>query len=64
MEYGDDRFWHLQKTGERLTPEEMAEGWHYCWEWDGLLVCPDFPEWGHDGNTCSCGFSIPHWGGR
>lgn len=23
-----------------LTSEEIAEGWHFCWDFDGLLVGP------------------------
>lgn len=25
-------------TEERLTQEEMNEGWVFCCEWDGLLI--------------------------
>jgi hypothetical protein len=25
----------------RLTEEEMSEGWHFCFEFDGLLVKGD-----------------------
>jgi hypothetical protein len=34
----------------RLTPEEIAEGWHFCNNWDGLLVGPNTEEWKY----CSC----------
>jgi len=37
----------------RLTPEETEKGWHYCYEFDGLLVGPaDLKnvEW----NCCTC----------
>lgn len=27
-----------------LTPEEITEGWHFCWEFDGLLVGPGMGE--------------------
>ena len=23
-----------------LTEEEIEEGWHFCWDWDGLVVGP------------------------
>lgn len=29
---------------EQLTAEELADGWHFCWEWDGLLVGPNMGE--------------------
>ena len=22
----------------KITKEEVAEGWCFCWEWDGLLI--------------------------
>jgi hypothetical protein len=28
----------------RLTPEEIREGWHFCYDWDGLLIGPGMPE--------------------
>jgi hypothetical protein len=27
-----------------LTPEEIALGWHFCVEFDGLLIGPGWPE--------------------
>jgi hypothetical protein len=27
-----------------LSSEEVSEGWHFCWDWDGLLVGPNTPE--------------------
>ncbi len=27
-----------------LTQEELNLGWHFCWDWDGLLVGPDMVE--------------------
>lgn len=39
------------EAGElELTPDERAEGWHLCWDWDGMLVHPDTPE----GQCCTC----------
>ncbi len=32
------------------TAEEVAAGWHWCCEWDGLLVGPTMPEW----DCCLC----------
>jgi len=31
-----------------LWPEEVAEGWHFCWDWGGLLIHQDDPE------ACAC----------
>jgi len=25
---------------DQLTPEEISEGWHYCYIWGGLLIGP------------------------
>lgn len=37
----DARFKELMEgdntTGPHMTPEEWAEGWHFCHEFDGLL---------------------------
>lgn len=33
-----------------LTQEEMKQGYHFCYEWDGLLVGPDDDEM----TVCSC----------
>lgn len=38
-----------------LTEEELEAGYHWCMEWDGLLVGPDMPEWGEDSLRCRCG---------
>ena len=35
-----------------LTAEELANGWHWCDEWDGLLIHADDGEFIH----CKCGF--------
>ena len=34
----------------RLTDSEFQAGWHFCFEWDGLLVGPGMPEM----ECCSC----------
>ena len=39
------RYWSLMASDEeRLTAEEIAAGWHFCMEWDGLLVGPGMEE--------------------
>lgn len=35
----DERFKQLMADDNlKLTPEEITEGWHFCFEQDGLLV--------------------------
>lgn len=36
----------------QLTPEELAEGWHFCPDWDGMLV-NRFDDEG-EGSACLC----------
>ena len=35
-----------------LTAQELADGWHWCDEWDGLLIHSDDREFEH----CECDF--------
>lgn len=35
-----ERYFHLMKTGEPPTIWEYVLGWHYCPDWDYLLVGP------------------------
>lgn len=45
-----------------LTIEEVKEGWHFCGEFDGLLVGREvapFTEWGNDPYECRCGLRYP-----
>lgn len=35
---------------EKLTPEELAEGWFFCCTFDGLLIHKTSPE----GEFCGC----------
>lgn len=45
----------------KLTQEEMAQGWHFCFDWDGLIVGPlKDSEWGDDPERCLCGFPNPN----
>lgn len=39
-----DRYSALMREEAELTPEEIKYGWHFCWEFDGLLICPGMPE--------------------
>jgi hypothetical protein len=48
-----ERWKHLMRhpnQGVELTEAEIAEGWHFCYAWDGLLVEPNSPE----GACCEC----------
>jgi hypothetical protein len=45
-----ERYIELNSTGQDLTPEEWNRGWHWCVEWDGLLVGPNTEE----ALVCSC----------
>jgi len=27
-------------SSDELTPEEISQGWHYCYDWDGELIGP------------------------
>jgi hypothetical protein len=46
----DDRYQDLMETDGTLSAEEMAEGWHWCHEFDGMLVGPG--QWGLEECTC------------
>jgi hypothetical protein len=34
----NERFDELMKTGGPLTDKELAAGWHFCPDWDYLLI--------------------------
>lgn len=34
----------------KLTPEEIASGWHFCPDWDGMLIHKLNPEF----EACNC----------
>jgi hypothetical protein len=44
------RYWMVNGEWSKLTQEELREGWHYCAEWDQMLVGPTMPEW----EACLC----------
>lgn len=47
-----DERWHLlmKNDDEQLTDDEIEEGWHFCWDWDGLLIGPGMGEM----ERCTC----------
>jgi len=46
----EDRYNALMDEKADLTREEWEDGWHFCAEWDYLLIHPSHPE----ANCCSC----------
>lgn len=46
----NERYKLLMESEELLTADEIALGWHFCNEFDGLLVGPGMDEL----NYCSC----------
>lgn len=46
----DERWTTAMASQLRLTLFEMRNGWHYCWEWDGMLVGPGMMEY----SCCMC----------
>lgn len=41
MTAGDPRWWAVSTGAARLTPDEQADGWHFCREFDLDLTGPD-----------------------
>lgn len=50
-----ERYQQLMDDEDPLSDEEIAEGWHFCYDWDGLLVGPGMEETG----CCSCELPSP-----
>lgn len=44
------RYAELELRDGKLTAEEIAQGWHFCPEWDYMLVGPGMPE----ADCCLC----------
>jgi hypothetical protein len=38
------------RIDQDITDEEFDQGYHYCWDWDGLFIGPDSMEW----ESCTC----------
>jgi hypothetical protein len=53
-----DQRWKLLMNNdqEKLTQAEIDAGWHFCAEWDGLLVGPDTEEM----DACTCKLPQKH----
>ena len=41
---------YLERVGEKLDKIEIDAGWHYCKEWDGMLINKVHPEY----DVCTC----------
>lgn len=39
-----ERYEELNKKGSGLSKDEIANRWHFCREWDLLLIGPGMPE--------------------
>ena len=47
----DERYKQLEKAAKvKLTEEEKQDGWHFCREWDGMLIHSSWPEY----ESCIC----------
>jgi len=44
------RYKQLQNDTSILTKQEIAEGWHYCLDWDDMLCHPEWDE----AKVCNC----------
>lgn len=48
-----------QGKGLDLTVDELMQGYHYCPEWDDLVISPHETEWGENKEECRCGYTLP-----
>ena len=39
-----ERYWLIESNQEDITEEEFEQGWHFCVEWDFMLVGPGMRE--------------------
>ena len=39
-----ERWIEIDLAGKGLTFEELKDGWHFCYEWDEMLIGPGMPE--------------------
>ena len=45
-----ERYIRIQNGTEDLTPEEVEDGWHFCPDWDDMLIHVDDDEF----QCCPC----------
>jgi len=43
-EMHQDRWLEVEMTNQPLTEEEKKEGWHFCLDWDFMLIGPGMSE--------------------
>lgn len=56
-----ERYQHLTTcAGDQLTQMEIGQGYHFCPDWDFLLIGPDFTEM--EGCTCFYDYNLRHYG--
>lgn len=51
-----ERYEELNKKGSGLSEDEIADKWHFCREWDQMLVGPGMPEM----ESCLCFYMKYH----
>ena len=49
------RYRALDEAGTGLLPAEIDAGWHFCEDWDGMLIGPRSPEM----ENCLCSRKLP-----
>jgi len=45
-----ERYNEIEYKNERLIKEEIDQGWHFCGDWDFLLIHITWPEY----EECTC----------
>lgn len=46
----------ILSLGYPLTQDEIAAGYHFCYDWDGMFIGPEDGEM----ECCTCGGGAPH----
>lgn len=53
----NERYNELNTKGFGLTEDEFNQGWHWCYDWDMMLVGPTMEE----ALFCNCNKKIQEW---
>lgn len=61
-ELHDTRYDMLMEGDTKLTVQEVKAGWHFCQEWDSLLIGPGMGEFDNrpDKGECLCGLKVDY----